>query len=111
MQCRKRKLQCTSPSCKFEDVKLEQHLRSKSHNLPQKRSALAQSFMSPKKLNTFALVDKHGIPKTAFCQDYHKFNSQDCFRFWPFFTDIYDKEREASKTAIVGCKINMVYNR
>ena len=48
MQCRKRKLQCTSPSCKFEDVKLEQHLRSKSHNLPQKRSALAQSFMSQK---------------------------------------------------------------
>ena len=51
MQGRK-KLPCISESCKFEGVKLKQHLMSKSHIFSKTHAELAESFEN-KKINIY----------------------------------------------------------
>ena len=75
MQARKRKLPQISGSCKFEGVNLKRHLKSIYHNLLEKESALAKSFMNQKIKHIF-LANKHGIPKPAICQECHTSNSR-----------------------------------
>lgn len=45
-------LPCISESCKFEDVKLKQHLMSKSHIFSKTHAELAESFEN-KKINIY----------------------------------------------------------